>query len=157
MASVLACHAGGALGRLAFFRARLALDRQSQSQHVHAHRYWCGRRLCVQRSRHAFPKYFSAVVLWPQRNCRGLLRGGGDHHHPSAVRPSARAARAQSDQQRYQSTPWIVTQDSTIDSRRRPGRRRSPGWGSSWRSFARSARRKGSRRRRSHRRHDVDR
>ena len=46
-------HAGRAVGGLAVLRARLALDRHAQSQHVHADRHGHRRRLALQRGRDA--------------------------------------------------------------------------------------------------------
>ena len=45
-------HAGGAVGRLAVLRARLAIAADAQPQHVHADRDGHRRRLCLQRDRH---------------------------------------------------------------------------------------------------------
>ena len=44
MDSTRHCHASGALGRLAVYRARLAFDREQKSQHVYVdrHRRWRG-------------------------------------------------------------------------------------------------------------------
>ena len=50
--SVRVRHARRALGRLAVLRARLAVARHAQSQHVHADRRRHRRRLCLQRRRH---------------------------------------------------------------------------------------------------------
>ena len=44
-------NAGGAVGRLAVLRARLAVAGHPQSQHVHLDRHGHGRRLALQRRR----------------------------------------------------------------------------------------------------------
>ena len=63
--------AGRALGRLAFLCARLAVNGESQPEHVHADRTGCGCRLCLQRCCHLFPGSLSTFVsrTWRQRSC----------------------------------------------------------------------------------------
>ena len=55
-------HARRALGRLAFFRARLGLARQSQSEYVHADRARHRHGLRLQRDRRALSRNFSRFV-----------------------------------------------------------------------------------------------
>ena len=86
-----------------------------------------GRGLSVQRRGNSLPGYLSGIILWPQRHRCGLLRGGGDHHHPGAAGSGARAARAQPNQQRDQSSSRAIAEDRPIDSPRRQRRRRSVG------------------------------
>ncbi len=64
-------HAGRAVGRRAVLRARVAVDRQPQPEHVHADRARRGRGLPVQRGRDAGARRLPAVVphaptaAWP--------------------------------------------------------------------------------------------
>ena len=55
-------HAGRAVGRLAVLRARRAVARHPQPQHVHADRHGHRRRLCLQRRRHVRARHFPARV-----------------------------------------------------------------------------------------------
>ena len=59
--------AGGAVGRLAVLRTRLAVDRQPQSEHVHADRDRHRHGLSIQRDRNARAANFSGVVSRPGR------------------------------------------------------------------------------------------
>ena len=74
-----------------------------------------------------FPGIFPRIILRPQRHGRCLLRSGGDHHHARAAGPGPRAARAQPNQQRHQSSSRTVAKDRSIDARRWQRRRRSAG------------------------------
>ena len=81
--------AGGALGRRAVLRARLALARHAQSQHVHADRHGDGRRLALQRRRDPRARALPAGLPRHARHGRRLFRGGGDDHRAGAPRPGA--------------------------------------------------------------------
>ena len=93
--------AGGAVGRLAVLRARLAVADHAQSQHVHADRHGHRRRLCSTasspRSRPAIFPPRSAATAAP---C-GLFRGRQHDHRAGAARPGSRTARARSDLRRH--------------------------------------------------------
>ena len=93
-------HAGGAVGGLAVLRARRAIDREPQPQHVHADRARHRRGLGLQRRRDACARPVSAGVSRPRRRGRGLFRGGGRHHRAGAARPGAGAARPRADLRR---------------------------------------------------------
>ena len=88
-------HAGRAVGRLAVLRARLAVARHAQPQHVHPDRHGHRRRLGLQRrrdrSRPASSRRPSAAA---DGSVAGLFRGGGGDHRAGAARPGAGAARA---------------------------------------------------------------
>ena len=100
--SLAAGDAGGAVGRRAVLRARLAVAGYAQSQHVHADRDGHRRGLALQRGRHAGAAAVSAGVPRHARRGRGLFRGGGGHHGAGAARARcwncgrARAPRARS-------------------------------------------------------------
>ena len=83
--------------RLAVLRARLAVARHAQSQHVHADRAGHRRRLALQRRRDARAGALPGGVPQRRRRRRGLFRGGGRHHRAGAARPGAGAARARAD------------------------------------------------------------
>ena len=55
------------VGRLAVLRARLAIARHAQSQHVHADRHGHRRRLCLQPGRHVRAGNFPASIPRPWR------------------------------------------------------------------------------------------
>ena len=91
---------GGPMGRLAILRAGLGVDRQSQPQHVHAHRAWHRDGVHLQRRRHTRARAVPAVVPDARERGRALLRGRSRDHGPRAAGPGARVARAQPDEQR---------------------------------------------------------
>ena len=95
---VAAGDARRALGRLAVLRARLAVGRQPQPQHVHADRARRRRGVRLQRGRRrSLPASFPPSFRDARRAGRRLLRGGGGHRHAGPARPGAGAARAQPD------------------------------------------------------------
>ena len=59
--------AGGAVGRLAVLRARLAVAAHAQPQHVHADRHGHRRRLCLQRGRDLRARHFPGSLPRPWR------------------------------------------------------------------------------------------
>ena len=95
--------AGRAVGGRAVVRARMAIDRQPQPQHVHADRDGYRRRVRLQPVRRAVPEFISRFVPRRRRQRAGLFRGRRRDHRAGAARPSAGVARAQPDQQRDQS------------------------------------------------------
>ena len=101
LAAARARDAGGAVGRLAVLRARLAVARHAQSQHVHADRAWApaspGSTASSRRSRPGSSRRRCAA----RRRGRGLFRGGRGHHRAGAARPGAGAARARADRRRH--------------------------------------------------------
>ena len=99
LAAARARHAGRAVGGLAVLRARLAVGRHAQSQHVHADRARHRRRLGLQRGGDARARNVSGGVARPRRG-RGLFRGGRGHHGAGAARSGAGAARARGDRRR---------------------------------------------------------
>ena len=143
--------AGGAVGRLAVLRARLAVAHDAQPQHVHPdrarHRHGMGLQRRSHRGTRPVPRLVPAGWRDP-----GLFRAGRRHHLPGAGRPGARTARPRFDQRRHQgaarpgaraprsrSAPTATMRSADrIDRRRRP--------------FARAARREGAGRRRGDRR-----
>ena len=75
---LVAGDAGRALGRVAVLRARLALDREPQPEHVHADRRWASaRRIVLQRGRDARPGLFPACVPRCRAAVGTVFRGGG--------------------------------------------------------------------------------
>ena len=87
--------AGRAVGRLAVLRARLAVARHAQPEHVHADRARHRRRVRLQRRRGARSRARFPHGDAPRRRAAGVLRGGGGDHDARAARPGARAARPQ--------------------------------------------------------------
>ena len=89
------------VGRLAVLRARLAVARDAQPQHVHPdrprHRHGVG----LQRRRHRGASSVPRFVPAGRRHS-GLFRAGGRDHLPGAGRPGARTARPRFDQRRHQ-------------------------------------------------------
>jgi len=59
----------GALGRLAFPGARMAIRHYSQPEHVHADRAWSERCLCLQRCRTLITREFSASFRGMNGEC----------------------------------------------------------------------------------------
>ncbi len=102
VAGVRAGDPGGAVGRLAVFRARLGLGRQPQPQHVHPDRHRDGHGLRLQRRGDAVPRPVSRSLRRTRRDAGRVLRGGGRHHRPwscwgrswSCGRAAAPAARS---------------------------------------------------------------
>ncbi len=88
-------HAGRAVGGLAVFRARRAIARHPQSQHVHADRDGHRRRLRLQRWSPRSRPAFSRSVPDARRG-RGLFRSRQHDHRAGADRPGAGIARARS-------------------------------------------------------------
>ena len=92
-------HAGRAVGRLAVLRARLAVDRQPQPEHVHADRARRRRRVrCSAWSPTLAPGLFPAVV--PRRTTGSVgvyFEAAAVIVDAGAAGPGARAARAQPD------------------------------------------------------------
>ena len=75
LAAAGAGHAGGAVGRLAVFRARRASLGHPQPQYVHAHRHGHRRRVALQRRRHPLARSVSRRL--PQHatdRCRSTSR-----------------------------------------------------------------------------------
>ena len=83
-----------AVGRMAVLRARGAVDRAPQPQHVHAHRPGRGRRLPRQRRRRRAARRVPGVVPRRRGSGRRVLRGRGSNRHARAARAGARAPRA---------------------------------------------------------------
>ena len=105
-------HAGGALGRLAVLRARLAIAGNAQSQHVHADRDGHRRGLCSTAwSRTVAPQHFPGGVSRPWRRGRGLFRSRRRHHRAGAARPGAGAARPRGDVRRDQGAAGTRAED----------------------------------------------
>ena len=114
--------AGGAVGGLAVLRARRAIARHPQPQHVHADRARHRRGVDLQRRRDACARPVSAGVSRPRRRGRGLFRGGGRHHRAGAARPGAGAARPRADLRRDPRAARSRAEDR--DQRHRSRRRR---------------------------------
>ena len=93
--SLLLATPGGAVGRRAVLRARLALaESQPQSQHVHADRDGHRRGLALQHGGHAGATSVSARLSRHARRGRGVFRGRRGHHGAGAARPGAGIAGA---------------------------------------------------------------
>ena len=101
LVSIHPVDAGGVLVRLAVFRARLGVHRQSQPQHVHLDRHRRRHGVSVQRRGDVLSRHVSGFVSRPRRRGRRLFRGRGGHHDSGAARPGAGTARAQQHQRRH--------------------------------------------------------
>ena len=128
---LIARHAGRALGRVAVFRSRLAVRRQPQPQHVHAHRARYGRRMVVLGGRDAAARHASRVVSRCVGSAAAVLRSGRRHRHARAARASARAAGTGADVRRDSSAAQARAEDRASD--------RSDGYGT-WTSRSRTCR-----------------
>ena len=134
-----ACDTRCAVGRLAVLRARMAVPRHAQSQHVHADRDGHRCRLSLQRHRNGGPRHFSGRLPHALGSRSRLLRGGRRHHHTGAARTGARIARARTDLRRDPRADRSCAEDRAPGARwhgrgnparRRRGRRclaRAPG------------------------------
>ena len=141
--------AGGALGRLALLRARLAVDRHAAPEHVHADRARHRRGVRLQRVRRPGPGRSSRIAMRHGGAPPVVLRGRGGHHDARPARPGARAARAQRDvgapsarcwgsRRRRRAASATTAREEDVPLDRRPARR----------SPARASRREGAGRRR---------
>ena len=135
--------ARGAVGRMAVLRARLAVPRQPQSQHVHADRHRHRRRLCLQHRGDAGPRDIPRLLPRRGRRGGGLFRGGRGHHHPGAPGSGAGAARALADQRRHSRAPRSRAEDGADPARRRQRGGYPAGASPARRSPARPSRREG--------------
>ena len=142
-------HAGGAVGRLAVLRARLAVARHAQSQHVHADRAWAP----------ASPIVYSVVATFAPGIFPPAFRGHGGavavyfeaasgHHRAGAARPGARTARARRDLRRDPRAARSRAQDRAPRQRRRQRRGSAARRSAGRRPPARAPRRQGAGRRR---------
>ena len=113
--------AGGVLGRMAVFRARVALDRQPQSQHVHPDRARRRRRVFVQRHRHDRTRTLPANRSDAWRGGH-LLRHRRRDHGAGAARAGARAAGARTHQQGHSTAARPGAAHRAGDPRRRRAR-----------------------------------
>ena len=147
----------GPLGGLAVLRARRAVDRLAQSQHVHPDRAGDGRRLDLQRRRHCRPRAFSRRLSRHGRRRRDLFRSGGGHHRARAARTGARTQGARAHRRRNSRFARSRAQDRPPrpPGRERRGRRARRGRGR--RPAARAPGRQGRDRRRNPRRPQRDR
>ncbi len=98
--SIRLCNTRGAVGRLAVLRARRAIARHPQSQHVHAHRHGHGRCLRLQRRRHAGARHLPRSVP-RSRSASRLFRSCQHDHRAGAHRAGAGTARARGDLRRH--------------------------------------------------------
>ncbi|GIX31056.1 MAG: hypothetical protein KatS3mg124_1528 [Porticoccaceae bacterium] len=137
-------HPGGAVGRLAFLRARRKVGRRPPSQHVHADRAGRGGRLCLQRG--GRPVAADLPPGLPRRARRGgrLLRGGGGDRHPGAAGTGAGAQGPQPDQCRDQGPAGAGPQDGAAPEGGRHGGGHPPGSGPGGRPPAGAPRREGA-------------
>ena len=154
--------AGRAVRRLAVPRARLAIRRDVEPEHVHADRARHARGVELFRARDARAGRAAGVVPQRRRRAAALLRGGRGDRHARAARPGARAARAIANVGRDSRAAEARAEDRA--SRRCGGRgsrraaRRRAGRRPAARAARRedSGRRRGDRRRQPRRRVDAD-
>ena len=150
---------GRAVGGLAVLRARRAVGRQSQPQHVDADRPRNRRGLRLQRRRHHRAGRVSGLLRLDGPGV-GLLRGRRGHHLADAARPVARAEGPRADLGRDPVASRPGAEDGATDQRRRQREGRAARPCPSGRRAAGAPRREGAgrrhRRRRQQRRRRVD-
>ena len=93
LAAIYLEHSGCVMGRLALLRARLAVDPQSLTQHVYAHRDGRGRCLLLQRGCDVVSATVPAIISRARQN-RCLLRVGCDYHRARVARTGPGTSRA---------------------------------------------------------------
>ena len=88
-------HADRALGRVAVLRARLAVDRHPEPEHVHAHCPRRGRGVPLQSRGGTRAGHLPGFLPKRGRDDWSLFRGGRSHRHARAAGAGAGATRAQ--------------------------------------------------------------
>ena len=120
-------HPGGAVGRLAVLRARRAIARHAQPQHVHPdrHGHRCG--LCSTASSPLFaPGIFPDAFRGHGGGPAVYFEAAEHDHRAGADRPGARTARARADLRRDPRAARSRAQDRAPRRRTTAATRRSP-------------------------------